>query len=112
MVLLRTIDSLWVYHLTEVDDMRRGIGLRGYAQPDPLNEFRREASRLHQELAAQLTAGVAPADRRRARRLSRAGARQAPPREVARAGSLAQGLASLAGSGGNGAGVAQPALAG
>src|SRR6185503_21339661 len=27
-VLLRTIDSLWVEHLTEVDDMRRGIGLR------------------------------------------------------------------------------------
>ena len=39
-VLLRTIDSLWVEHLTEIDDMRRGIGLRGYAQQDPLNEFR------------------------------------------------------------------------
>ena len=35
MVLLRTIDSLWVEHLTEIDDMRRGIGLRGYAQQDP-----------------------------------------------------------------------------
>ena len=42
-VLLRTIDSLWVEHLTEVDDMRRGIGLRGYAQQDPLNAFRKEA---------------------------------------------------------------------
>src|SRR4051794_33038747 len=31
-VLLRTIDPLWVEHLTEIDDMRRGIGLRGYAQ--------------------------------------------------------------------------------
>jgi len=49
-VLLRTIDSLWVEHLTEVDDMRRGIGLRGYAQQDPLNEFRKEAFRLYQEL--------------------------------------------------------------
>jgi preprotein translocase subunit SecA len=49
-VLLRTIDSLWVEHLTEVDDMRRGIGLRGYAQQDPLNEFRREAFRLYEEL--------------------------------------------------------------
>ncbi len=49
-VLLRTIDSLWVEHLTEVDDMRRGIGLRGYAQQDPLNEFRREAYRLYEEL--------------------------------------------------------------
>jgi preprotein translocase subunit SecA len=50
LVLLRTIDSLWVEHLTEVDDMRRGIGLRGYAAQDPLNEFRREAFRLYEEL--------------------------------------------------------------
>jgi preprotein translocase subunit SecA len=49
-VLLRTIDSLWVEHLTEIDDMRRGIGLRGYAQQDPLNEFRREAFELYGEL--------------------------------------------------------------
>jgi preprotein translocase subunit SecA len=49
-VLLRTIDSLWVEHLTELDDMRRGIGLRGYAQQDPLNEFRKEAYRLYEEL--------------------------------------------------------------
>ena len=49
-VLLRTIDSLWVEHLTELDDMRRGIGLRGYAQQDPLNEFRREAFELYGEL--------------------------------------------------------------
>jgi preprotein translocase subunit SecA len=50
-VLLRTIDSLWVEHLTELDDMRRGIGLRGYAQQDPLNEFRKEAFRLYEELS-------------------------------------------------------------
>ena len=49
-MLLRTIDSLWVEHLTELDDMRRGIGLRGYAQQDPLNEFRKEAFRLYEEL--------------------------------------------------------------
>ena len=50
-VLLRTIDSLWVEHLTELDDMRRGIGLRGYAQQDPLNEYRKEAFRLYEELS-------------------------------------------------------------
>jgi preprotein translocase subunit SecA len=49
LVLLRTIDSLWVEHLTELDDMRRGIGLRGYAQQDPLNEYRREAFRMYEE---------------------------------------------------------------
>ncbi len=50
LVLLRTIDALWVEHLTELDDMRRGIGLRGYAQQDPLNEFRKEAFSLYEEL--------------------------------------------------------------
>jgi preprotein translocase subunit SecA len=49
-VLLRTIDSLWVEHLTELDDMRRGIGLRGYGGIDPLNEFKREAFKLYEEL--------------------------------------------------------------
>ena len=58
-VLLRTIDSLWVEHLTEVDDMRRGIGLRGYAQQDPLNEFRKEAYRLYEELSGFIRHQVA-----------------------------------------------------
>ncbi|HEX4897768.1 MAG TPA: preprotein translocase subunit SecA [Candidatus Limnocylindrales bacterium] len=58
-VLLRTIDSLWVEHLTELDDMRRGIGLRGYAQQDPLNEFRKEAYRLYEELSGFIRHQVA-----------------------------------------------------
>src|SRR5207344_1218536 len=59
LVLIRTIDSLWVEHLTELDDMRRGIGLRGYAQQDPLNEFRREAFRMYEELRDLIRHGVA-----------------------------------------------------
>src|SRR6187397_2100376 len=59
MVLIRTIDSLWVEHLTELDDMRRGIGLRGYAQQDPLNEFRKEAYRLYEELGDLIRRQVA-----------------------------------------------------
>ena len=59
LVLLRTIDSLWVEHLTEIDDMRRGIGLRGYAQQDPLNEFRKEAFSLYTELRALIRRQVA-----------------------------------------------------
>ncbi len=58
-VLLNTIDALWVEHLTELDDMRRGIGLRGYAQQDPLNEFRREAYRMYEEFRALIRHGVA-----------------------------------------------------
>ena len=59
LVLIRTIDSLWVEHLTELDDMRRGIGLRGYAQQDPLNEFKREAFQLYDELRGLIRHGVA-----------------------------------------------------
>jgi preprotein translocase subunit SecA len=54
LVLLRVIDSLWVDHLTEVDDMRRGIGLRAYSQRDPLNEFKVEAYRMFDELKATI----------------------------------------------------------
>ena len=42
--------------------MRRGIGLRGYAQQDPLNEFRREAFRLYEELRGLIRHGVASSD--------------------------------------------------
>jgi preprotein translocase subunit SecA len=50
LVLLRTMDQLWVDHLTELDDFRRGVGLRGYGGTDPLNEFKREAFQLYEEL--------------------------------------------------------------
>ena len=59
LVLLRTIDALWVEHLTELDDMRRGIGLRGYAQQDPLNEFKKEAFSLYDQLRALIRSQVA-----------------------------------------------------
>jgi preprotein translocase subunit SecA len=49
-VLLRAIDSLWVDHLTELEDFRRGVGLRGYGGTDPLVEFKREAFKLYDEL--------------------------------------------------------------
>jgi preprotein translocase subunit SecA len=49
-VLLRAIDTLWVEHLTELEDFRRGVGLRGYGGRDPLVEFKREAYDLYSEL--------------------------------------------------------------
>jgi preprotein translocase subunit SecA len=49
-VLLRAIDTLWVEHLTELDDFRKGVGLRGYGGRDPLVEFKREAFSLYDEL--------------------------------------------------------------
>ena len=49
-VLLRAVDTLWVEHLTELEDFRRGVGLRGYGGTDPLVEFKREAFKLYDEL--------------------------------------------------------------
>ena len=97
MVLLRTIDSLWVEHLTEIDDMRRGIGLRGYAQQDPLNEFRREAFELYEELRSLIRHGVASSIFRVT--VTRQPA-MTPGGDPAVAASLAAGAAAL--SGGNG----------
>ncbi len=58
-VLLRAIDALWVEHLTELDDMRRGIGLRGYSGEDPLNAFKKEAYALYEELRSLIRHQVA-----------------------------------------------------
>ncbi len=49
-VLLRSIDMLWMDHLETMDYMRRGIGLRGYGQRDPLVEYKKEAYRMYSEL--------------------------------------------------------------
>lgn len=40
---LRSLDTLWMNHLDEIDYLRQGIGLRGIAQKDPLIEYKREA---------------------------------------------------------------------
>jgi preprotein translocase subunit SecA len=49
-IMLRAIDSLWVDHLSAVDYLRTGIGLRGYGQHDPLVEYKKETYRMFQEL--------------------------------------------------------------
>ena len=42
-VMLRSIDQRWVRHLTALDELREGIGLRAYGQRNPLVEYKREA---------------------------------------------------------------------
>ena len=49
-VYLRSIDNLWVEHLSLMDYLRQGIGLRGYGQRDPLVEYKKESFRLFNEL--------------------------------------------------------------
>ncbi len=41
-IMLQTLDYLWKDHLLSMDHLREGIGLRGYAQKDPLQEYKRE----------------------------------------------------------------------
>ena len=53
-VLLRSMDMLWMDHLETMDYMRRGIGLRGYGQRDPLVEYKKEAYTLFNELNSMI----------------------------------------------------------
>ncbi len=46
MVLLQMVDNLWKEHLLHMDHLKEGIGLRGYGQKNPLNEYKREAFNL------------------------------------------------------------------
>ena len=45
-IILQTLDHLWKDHLLSMDHLREGIGLRGYAQKDPLQEYKREGYRM------------------------------------------------------------------
>ncbi|HSR31154.1 MAG TPA: hypothetical protein VLY63_11370, partial [Anaerolineae bacterium] len=49
-VLLHTISRLWIDYLTDIEDLRRGIGLEAYGQRDPLVEYKRRAFELFEEL--------------------------------------------------------------
>ncbi|KAA5802363.1 preprotein translocase subunit SecA [Alkalicaulis satelles] len=53
-VLLQTIDQNWREHLQQLDALRSVIGLRGYAQRDPLNEYKTEAFSLFEGLLDEL----------------------------------------------------------
>lgn len=58
-VILSTLDPLWVEHLTGLDDLRDGVRLRGYAQKDPLVEYRKEGYEMFQKLMQQFEYNVA-----------------------------------------------------
>ena len=56
--IVSTIDPLWVDHLTALDDLRDGVRLRGYAQKDPLVEYRKEGFEMFQRLLAQFESNL------------------------------------------------------
>jgi len=60
-ILLHTVDNLWIRHLTDLDNLREGIGLRAYGHQDPLVAFQREAHEMYDDLVATVQHDVARA---------------------------------------------------
>jgi preprotein translocase subunit SecA len=62
LVMLRTIDALWVEHLTAMEEMRQGIGLHAYGQADPRVVYKKEARDMWDQFLAnirhQITHGI------------------------------------------------------
>jgi preprotein translocase subunit SecA len=56
MVMLQIVDNHWKEHLLSMDHLRDGIGLRGYAQKDPLREYQREGYDMFMDLVQRIKA--------------------------------------------------------
>jgi len=75
-ILLQTLDHLWREHLVMLDHLRQVIGLRGYGQRDPLNEYKAEAFSLFETMSQSLREAVTA-------QLMRVEIQAAPPPEPA-----------------------------
>jgi len=49
-IMLQTIDTLWKDHLLNMDHLKEGIGLRGYGQKNPLQEYQKEGFEMFEEM--------------------------------------------------------------
>jgi len=75
-ILLQTLDHLWREHLVMLDHLRQVIGLRGYGQRDPLNEYKAEAFNLFEAMSQSLREAVTA-------QLMRVEIQAAPPQQPA-----------------------------
>jgi preprotein translocase subunit SecA len=75
-VLLQTLDHLWREHLVMLEHLRQVIGLRGYGQRDPLNEYKAESFNLFETMSTSLREAVSA-------QLMRVEIKAAPPEEPA-----------------------------
>jgi preprotein translocase subunit SecA len=57
-VMLSVVDERWRSYLTQMEHMREGIGLSGYAQLDPLTEYKQQAFTSFQELTAEIQSEI------------------------------------------------------
>jgi preprotein translocase subunit SecA len=53
-IMLQTIDAQWKDHLLSIDHLKEGIGLRGYGQKDPKQEYKKEAYQLFMDMIARI----------------------------------------------------------
>ncbi|MEM7028907.1 MAG: SEC-C metal-binding domain-containing protein [Chloroflexota bacterium] len=96
LVMLETVDRLWVRHLTALDSLRVGIGLRAYGQQDPLVAYKREALDMYEMLVAEIQQTVTS----RILRLEVAPQQREEPKNLqARHDSLASQTTATAGAG-------------
>jgi len=57
-ILLQTLDALWKDHLLSMDHLKEGIGLRGYAQKNPLQEYKKDGFEMFEAMMTQLESDV------------------------------------------------------
>jgi preprotein translocase SecA subunit len=57
-IMLQTIDMLWKDHLLNMDHLKEGIGLRGYGQKNPLQEYQKEGFDMFEEMAHRIQEDV------------------------------------------------------
>ena len=58
-ILLRVVDTKWMDHIDQMDQLRQGIHLRAYAQNDPLNEYRMEGFNMFEAMVQSINEDVA-----------------------------------------------------
>ena len=94
-IVLQVIDKHWKDHLLAMDHLKEGIGLRGYAQKNPLNEYKREAFSMFVEMTDRIKSDVVEylfkVEMASASETPAAQPRQAAPRTVEHRGALAGG---------------------
>ena len=102
---LTTIDDLWKEHLYEIDELKRGIGLRAYGQRDPLIEYKRESFRMFTELLDKIDEEIVEkifkthvAERQPARRMVREPQLQLVHQEATGLGYATAGVGEALGS--------------
>ncbi len=109
-IMIQTVDQFWIRHLTDLDELREGIGLRAYGQRDPLVAYRQEASNTYAELLDQIRETVSQRIFNVQLNVAPAAAptqRAAPVRQVAPAGGITRPAPSqLRTSGGSSAAAA------